>query len=818
MVIIAVHTHCNMVQRIVMATCYFISVTLILAVGTASSIPVNDPIAEPPPVTTLILRAANNLTINIQSNGNYQILQNDTIWLHSGSTFFQSRGKMYSTDAGNLLQDHFGPVESGWDNLGEYSSVSTTWQAQDCDFGSLKSDDEPIAEPPPCTKSTVITSIRAYKLSPLLVFSQNFKNVAFSGTSVNDQESVCTGFPTFQVVSTSSANLGYMSYGSKVLQTARMGRWQKGAIGIQSGLWGGPLVLFDQLTQHSMIMAPFREFMTGSIHYNTWSNAVEWGVMGSVTSIPKDYNYETAIVFAPGIKQAVISYGDILLKHYGKSRDAYNIDFTSNYLGYWTDNGAYYYKHTAPNMTYDETLMKVKDYSDGLNIPYRYFQLDSWWYYRGVGGGVQNWTARPDIFPKGLQDFRNRLQLPLAAHNRFWSGDTQYAKTNGGKWNFIVEKEKSIPQDEGFWNYLMSTSKEWGLAMYEQDWLAKQFEEMTSTLQNISVAKTWLNTMGAGAAMSDIAIQFCQPMPRFLLQSVQMPTVTQSRASIDYQPGNSQWNIGVGSIMFYALRIKPFKDTFWTTKTQPGNIYGLQETNPQLQSVVATLSTGPVGPGDMIGYANATLIMRSCNAEGKLLQPSRPAMTVTGSILALAFGNGTPKALSGMIWSTYSEIPYGMSKIVFGHVLVLEVGSVTMLTPSSADLGSNMMPPSMVYSDNDPLNSVAQFDEKVHLTLQPLTDRDFQLWHTTPIMKLRNNTVLILGELSKWVKVSPDRITDISLTQEALSLSMTGAANEKVTMAFMLNMKSMSVTCTFPESRKVILKVVDMGKASCITT
>lgn len=34
-------------------------------------------------------------------------------------------------------------------------------------------------------------------------------------------------------------------------------------------------------------------------------------------------------------------------------------------------SGAYYYYKTAPDMNYDETLMKVKEYSDGLNIPYR---------------------------------------------------------------------------------------------------------------------------------------------------------------------------------------------------------------------------------------------------------------------------------------------------------------------------------------------------------------------------------------------------------------------------------------------------------------
>ena len=39
-------------------------------------------------------------------------------------------------------------------------------------------------------------------------------------------------------------------------------------------------------------------------------------------------------------------------------------------------------------------------------------------------------------------------------------------------------------------------------------------------------------------------------------------------------------------------------------------IWSGREAHPALQAVVATLSTGPVGPGDMINGTNATLLMR----------------------------------------------------------------------------------------------------------------------------------------------------------------------------------------------------------------
>jgi hypothetical protein len=72
--------------------------------------------------------------------------------------------------------------------------------------------------------------------------------------------------------------------------------------------------------------------------------------------------------------------------------------------------------------------------------------------------------------------------------------------------------------------------------------------------------------------------------------------------------------MGVSSILVHALGLAPFKDNFWTTAVQPGNPYNKQEDYSALQAVVATLSTGPVTPGDKIGYSNRDLIMRSCAA------------------------------------------------------------------------------------------------------------------------------------------------------------------------------------------------------------
>ena len=51
--------------------------------------------------------------------------------------------------------------------------------------------------------------------------------------------------------------------------------------------------------------------------------------------------------------------------------------------------------------------------------------------------------------------------------------------------------------------------------------------------------------------------------PRHVMQSVAIPAVTHTRASGDYQPSNSQWNIGDSSILTHSIGLAPFKDVSW---------------------------------------------------------------------------------------------------------------------------------------------------------------------------------------------------------------------------------------------------------------
>ena len=133
-----------------------------------------------------------------------------------------------------------------------------------------------------------------------------------------------------------------------------------------------------------------------------------YGPLGSLESIPAAFSLETIVVaFAGGPTDAVLHWGDQMLTQYEKTRKGPDFDLTLTYLGYSTDNGAYYYYNTEPDMNYEDTLIAVKKYADSEHIPYKYILLDSWYAHetgkKGGGGSERERKTR-----EKLRDERER--------------------------------------------------------------------------------------------------------------------------------------------------------------------------------------------------------------------------------------------------------------------------------------------------------------------------------------------------------------------------------------------------------------------------
>jgi hypothetical protein len=295
-----------------------------------------------------------------------------------------------------------------------------------------------------------------------------------------------------------------------------------------------------------------------------------------------------------------------------------------------------------------------------INFPFHYIELDSWWYYKGTGGGVAQWRALPDVFPDGLVVLDRRLEnIPLAAHNRWWAYDNVYKE----KYAFALDADdkKALPiGNDTFWIDFFTEAHNWGLVLYVQDWLSVQTRDFYPMRTDINLGEQWLTSRGAAAEQVGINIQYCMSLPHHFLQALQIPSVTHARASDDYAVGlvdrsKAQWSIGVTSMFLDAIGIAPFKDVLWSTSMQPGSPYGSSaiEVLPDRQILAATLSTGPVAVGDGINFTNVERIMKCCRQDGLILKPDR-SLTIINQVAAdWAFNDGVSQ---GELYSTQTTV------------------------------------------------------------------------------------------------------------------------------------------------------------------
>ena len=596
-----------------------------------------------------------NLEVKVSENskGAFQIYVSGKLWFNSADVWIHNNEKWFSTQDESLTltgtSSYMGIMDWGYED-----GVNFHWID--------------------CEGRRYTTYVLVFREIPVAIFGQKWDDGGVN-VSVGTFDETLSMWPTLKIEDHTDVELGYTTWAGTMFNAQPTGVLNSSTEDIYNKVDGGfPLAIFDSKMENTLVISPQNTFM--SAHQMFWKpdgyDVPVWGTgfLGTVDSIPAGYSIETLMVAGQTVSGTMEKWGTLLRMRYGKT-DAYRlVDITVNYLGYYTDNGACYYYYTGDYANYEEALLDVKKTAELNNIPYQYVNLDSWWYYKGIGDGVKNWTAMPDVFPNGIREVSALTDWPVVAHNRWFSPDTDYAKQNGGDFNFVIDNDHglALPDDPTFWRYLFKTARdEWNLRVYEQDWLQRAFERMTALQNDMGYGKRWLDEMGKAAMDLGITIQYCSALTRYVLQSVMIPAVTQMRVSPDYQPGNSNWHIGDSTMLAHAVGIAAFKDTFHTVVNEEKCKFTHPEPYPALETYMATLSGGPVGPSDQAGTLNKTLIMATCMADGKLLKPTKPTMSLDGSFLLRAFGTGGP---DGQVYSSYSEVSGIFINHFFSHLLI----------------------------------------------------------------------------------------------------------------------------------------------------
>ena len=140
------------------------------------------------------------------------------------------------------------------------------------------------------------------------------------------------------------------------------GVWNSSSGVIRSSTQDGPVFIFN-LTQRGegdmLVLSPFSQFMATSLFQrNTSLNTVlEYGVMGSISTIPANYMHSLIVFYSPsGINRGIREWGETMQRAFNRTNEHRLNDLAINYLGYYTNNGGYYYYNTELGLNYEQTI------------------------------------------------------------------------------------------------------------------------------------------------------------------------------------------------------------------------------------------------------------------------------------------------------------------------------------------------------------------------------------------------------------------------------------------------------------------------------
>lgn len=400
-----------------------------------------------------------------------------------------------------------------------------------------------------------------------------------------------------------------------------------------------PVVLYDE-ELNCVVISAFDGFLNNATMEDE-DGRINCGIQGEIREIPPGANQKFILLFDKGINGPLNNLGNLLRKYHGVQRKDPYCSIAVSHLSYWTDNGAYYYYQKERGMSYEDTMVAVKNYFESHQIPFQSYNFDSWWYvkyqsafkkflatvfkplFRILGGGLFGntirWEADPKHFSTDLATYhKERFKYPIIAHSRRWDARSPYLND----YDFEVDENNAVPLKRDFWNWCMKHAKESGIEVYEQDWMKNQVNSISILREDFTAKERWLNSMATAAKDNGVDVFYCMMTPGMLLYSIKHSNIVMGRCSGDY---NHRWPpvyrevFGTQTCMLFNLAgINPFQDVFCSSYELLGEQY------PELKCLVQVLTSGVVGPGDKKEKINWPLLRKSCRDDGLLLKPDKP--------------------------------------------------------------------------------------------------------------------------------------------------------------------------------------------------
>ncbi|XP_025114341.1 uncharacterized protein LOC112576251 [Pomacea canaliculata] len=332
--------------------------------------------------------------------------------------------------------------------------------------------------------------------------------------------------------------------------------------------------------------------------------------------------------------------------------------------------------------------------------------------------------------------------------------------------------------------------------------MSDQYGGVSDFQKQAELASEWLTNVSQAAVQAGVTLTLSQALPSMLLAAAQLPAVTQVRVSERYSTIDShqQWDIGLASLLPAALRIAPFKDTFWSQSKEPGYPHpGSEERNPILQALVATLSTGLVAVGDSADAIKSSLLAWCCRSDGVVLRPSTPAVAIDDHIVKSALDASSGSAATRHVWKSLSTISVAGNQTGVYHqgiIVAVNTSGGYKVTPEMIfpRLFKNQKNLRLWSVDSDNSSIFWQDFSQGHPLSFPKECWEVRgatlpcLFHVSTALTVHGGLtdVHLCGEVNKFVPLSPQRVLLVNVTT-GVTLTLAGEPGETLTFDYYVN-------------------------------
>ncbi|MET0662752.1 MAG: hypothetical protein ABWZ42_06450 [Ilumatobacteraceae bacterium] len=410
-----------------------------------------------------------------------------------------------------------------------------------------------------------------------------------------------------------------------------------------------------------------------------------WGWHGDLDEVPAGFTAELAVYRGATAAELLSQWGSELQTAAGVVRRPADANALTSHLSYWTDNGAAYWYRTEPGTTIAGSVADAVRALRADDVPIRSVELDSWFYQHEtirpideIGyptdvppSGCWVWKPRPDAFPPSdhaggppgsttdstgdpVTEFADGLgRPPLVLHARHLAPNGPDVDPD----TWWVDDLAAQPHDPAWFRGWFDDAVRWGATCIEQDWMLIYWFGVRALRSAPGRAMAWQRALDEHGRATGVDLLWCMATPADLIAAVEFERVIAVRTCDDYRFADDPamlwtWFLTVNRLVG-PLGLRAFKDCFFSNAEVDRAADSVSDpidgdVHAEVEGLLSALSGGPVGIGDRIGRTDRGIVMRTCDADGRLRLVDHPIGLIDDCLF------GAPARGERLAWATTS--------------------------------------------------------------------------------------------------------------------------------------------------------------------